>query len=164
MAKTVDNLMKMFTSGSESYIRYMAFAEAADKEGHPNAAKIFRAVATAKMFHALSHFRAAHFTDTTTENLKQAQEEETYDYKNAYPSMVQDAVKDDALEARHSLEYGMSIGPVITKLISKAIGNPDTDESGSYYVCPVCGNIEFGKPPAKCPFCGVDASDFASVS
>ena len=156
--------MKMFTSGSEANIRYMAFAEAADKEGQPNAAKIFRAIATAKMFHALSHFRATKSTDTTAENLKQALEEETYDFKNAYPPMVQDAVKDDALEARHSLEYGMSIGPVITKLISKAIGNADADESGSYYVCPVCGNIEFGKAPAKCPFCGVDASDFVSVS
>ena len=164
MARTVDNLMKMFTSGSESNIRYMAFAEAADKEGQPNAAKIFRAIATAKMFHALSHFRATKYTDTTAENLKQALEEETYDFKNAYPPMVQDAVNDDALEARHSLEYGMSIGPVITKLISKAIGNSDADESGSYYVCPVCGNIEFGQAPAKCPFCGVDAGDFVSVS
>ena len=96
MPKTVDNLMKMFTSGSESNVRYMAFAEAADKEGHPNAAKIFRAVATAKMFHAVSHFRATNLGDTTTENLKQALEEETYDYKNAYPPMVQDAVKDEA--------------------------------------------------------------------
>jgi rubrerythrin len=164
MARTADNLMKMFTSGSESNIRYMAFAEAADKEGCPNAAKIFRAIATAKMFHALSHFRATRYTETTAENLKQALEEETYDFKKAYPSMVQDAVKDDALEARHSLEYGMSIGPVITKLISKAMGNADADESGAYYVCPVCGNIEFGKAPAKCPYCGVDASDFVSVS
>ncbi len=164
MARTVDNLMKMFSEGAESNIRYMVFAEAADKEGHPNAAKVFRAVATAKMFHALSHFRAANFADTTAENLKQALEEETYDFKKAYPPMIQDAVTDDALEARHSLEYGMSIGPVITKLISKAMGNLDADESGSYYVCPVCGNIEFGKPPSKCPFCGVDASDFVSVS
>lgn len=164
MAKTADNLMKMFTSGSEAYIRYRVFAEAADKEGKPDIAKIFRAVATTKMFHALSHFRAANFTDTTAENLKLALEEETYDYKNAYPSMVQDAVKDDALEARHSLEYGMSIGPVIAKLISKAMSSPDADESGSYYVCPVCGNIEFGQPPAKCPFCGVDANDFVAVS
>jgi rubrerythrin len=164
MARTVDNLMKMFTSLSEANIRYMAFAEQADKEGHANAAKILRAVAMAKTFHALSHFRAAHVADTTAENLNQALEEESYDYKNAYPSMIQDAVKDDALDARHSLEYGMSIGPVITKLISQAMGNPDAAEEGSYYVCPVCGNIEFGKPPAKCPFCGVDASDFVSVS
>jgi rubrerythrin len=164
MAKTSDNLMKMFTSASESYIRYRVFAEAADKEGNSNAAKIFRAVATAKMFHALSHFRAANFADTTAENLNLALEEETYDYKNAYPAMVQDAVSDDALEARHSLEYGMSIGPVIAKLIGKAMSGPDADESGSYYVCPVCGNIEFGQPPAKCPFCGVDANDFVAVS
>ena len=164
MARTVDNLMKMFTSGSESSIRYMVFAEAADKEGHPNAAKIFKAVATAKMFHALSHFRATNSVDTTTENLKQALEEETYDYKNAYPSMVQDAVKDDALAARHSLEYGMSIGPVLAKLIGKAISDPSAEADGSYFVCPVCGNIEFGTPSAKCPFCGVDASDFVAVS
>ncbi len=164
MAKTKDNLMKMFTSGSESSIRYMAFGEAADKEGHPNAAKIFRAVAKAKMFHALSHYRATNLVDTTTENLKQALEEESYDYKNAYPPMIQDAVTDDALKARHSLEYGMSIGPVITKLISKAISDPAAKVDGSYYVCPVCGNIEFGSPPAKCPFCGVDASDFVAVS
>lgn len=164
MPKTVDNLMKMFTSGSESNVRYMAFAEAADKEGHPNAAKIFRAIATAKMFHAVSHFRATNLVDTTTENLKQALEEESYDYKNAYPPMVQDAVKDEAIGGRHSLEYGMSMGPIITKLISKAIGNPDANEDGSYYICPVCGNIEFGKPPGKCRFCGVDASDFVEVS
>ncbi len=164
MAKTVDNLMKMFTSGSESSMRYMVFAEAADKEGHPNAAKIFKAVATPKMSHALSHFRATNFVDTTTENLKQALEEETYDYKNAYPSMIQDAVTDDALKARHSLEYGMSIGPIITKLISKAISDPAAKEEGSFFVCPVRGNIQFGMSPDKCPFCGVDASDFVAVS
>ena len=96
--------------------------------------------------------------------LKQALEEETYDYKNAYPPMVQDAVADDAIEARHSLEYGMSIGPVITKLINKAVSDPAAKEDGSYFVCPVCGNIEFGTPSAKCPFCGVDASDFVAVS
>ena len=164
MAKTVDNLMKMFASGSESSIRYMVFAEAADKDGNPNAAKIFRAVAVAKKYHALSHFRATNLTDTTIENLKQALEEETYDYKNAYPSMVQDAVADEALAARHSLEYGMSIGPILAKRINQAISDPAAEVDGSYYVCPVCGNVEFGAPPDKCPFCGVDASDFEAVS
>ena len=163
MARTVDNLMKMFSSGSESNIRYLAFAEAAGKEGHPGIAKIFRAVAKAKEFHALSHFRAAKKVDTTIENLKQAQEEESYDYKSACPAMVQDAKEEGALEARHSLEYAMSIGPIITKLISKAMGNLNLNEDGSYFVCPVCGNIEYGKPPNKCPFCGVDSSRFVEI-
>jgi rubrerythrin len=58
----------------------------------------------------------------------------------------------------------MSIGPVITKLLSQAISSPEADDGGAYYVCPICGNIEYGKPPAKCPFCGVDADDFAVVT
>lgn len=163
MARTADNLMKMYASNSESLIRYLAFAETADKEGHHGVAKIFRAVAMSKMYHAISHFNASGLVDTTFENLKQTFEEEAYDYKNAYPSMVQDAVKDDALEARHSLEYGMSIGPVIAKFISNALSNLDAEPEGSYYVCPLCGNIEFGNPPDKCPFCGVDASQFDEV-
>jgi rubrerythrin len=164
MPKTIDNLMKMFTSASESYVRYMAFGEAADKEGHANAARIFRAVAMSKMYHSLSHFRAANLLDKTMENLKQALEEESYDYVKAYPCMVQEAVSEDAINARYSLEYAMSVGPIFTKLISQAIGDPDGYEEGFYYICPVCGNIEFGKPPNKCPFCGVDGKDFVEVS
>ena len=164
MARTVDNLMKMFIDSAESNARYMAFAEAADREGHPNAARIFRAVAMAKMFHAVNHLKATNLVDTTMENLKQALEEETYDYKRAYPPMVQDAVKDEAIEGRYSLEYAMSIGPIIANLINKAMGNPDADDGASYYICPECGNIEFGKAPDKCPFCGVGARDFVEVS
>ncbi|MFZ0132163.1 MAG: rubrerythrin family protein [Desulfobacterales bacterium] len=163
MAKTIDNLMKMFSSGAESTVRYLAFAEAADNEGHPGVAKIFRAVAKAKMYHALSHFRAAGKVDTTLENLKQAREEESYDYQSACPAMVQIAKAEEALAARHSLEYAMSIGPTLVRLIGKAIGNLELAEDGSYFVCPVCGHIEFGTPPAKCPYCGVDSSRFVEV-
>ncbi len=163
MPRTMDNLLKMFASGAESSVRYLAFAEAAEKEGYPGVAKIFRAVAKAKEFHALSHFRTSKMVDTTVENLNQAREEESYDYKTACPAMIKDATAEENVEARHSLEYAMSIGPIIAKLIGKAIGNLEIEEEGSYYICPVCGNIEYGKPPAKCPFCGVDASLFAEV-
>lgn len=156
--------MKMFTSGAEAHVRYIAFAEKAEQEGYPGAAKIFRAVAKAKFYHALSHFRATNMVDSTVENLKQAIEEEGYDSEKAYPSMVQDAIKDHMLEARHSLEYGMSIGPIILRLLSRAKGTPDSHEEGDYYICPECGNIVFGSPPEKCPFCGVDASLFEKVS
>ena len=163
MPKTIDNLMKMFASGSESCVRYLAFADAAEKEGYPGVAKIFRAVAKAKQFHALSHFKTSKMVDSTLENLKQAREEESYDFKTACPEMVKDATEEGAIEARHSLEYAMSIGPIITKLIGKAIGNLEIDEEGSYFICPVCGNIEYGKPPEKCPFCGVDSGLFVEV-
>lgn len=163
MSRTVDNLNKMFTSGSEANVRYQAFADMATQEGYPGVAKILRAVALAKKFHALSHFKATNMVETTLENLKQAQDEEAYDHKRAYPTMVQDAVADEALKARHSLEYGMSIGPIIAGLLAKAVGDLEIDEEGSYYVCPECGNIESGNFPEKCRFCGVDKSEFVEV-
>jgi rubrerythrin len=32
------------------------------------------------------------------------------------------------------------------------------------YVCPVCGNIEFGNPPDVSPICGLKAERFGLVA
>ena len=32
-----------------------------------------------------------------------------------------------------------------------------------FYLCPVCGDIEFGAPPDKCPICGAPASRFQKI-
>jgi rubrerythrin len=32
-----------------------------------------------------------------------------------------------------------------------------------FYLCPVCGHIEFGKPPAACPVCGVKGEKYIQV-
>ena len=33
-----------------------------------------------------------------------------------------------------------------------------------FYLCPFCGNIEFGVPPEKCPICGAPAAKFVEVT
>jgi len=35
----------------------------------------------------------------------------------------------------------------------------DLDDN-EFYLCPVCGNIEFGKPPEQCPICGAKGAKF----
>jgi rubrerythrin len=32
------------------------------------------------------------------------------------------------------------------------------------YVCPVCGDVEFGLPTDKCPICGAPAAKFQKVA
>jgi rubrerythrin len=32
-----------------------------------------------------------------------------------------------------------------------------------FYLCPVCGHIELGNPPAVCPICGVKAEKYILV-
>ena len=31
------------------------------------------------------------------------------------------------------------------------------------YLCPICGHIEFGKPPGSCPICGAKAEKFVQL-
>ena len=37
-------------------------------------------------------------------------------------------------------------------------------EETEFYLCPVCGHIEFGKPEVNCPICGTLASKYVKVS
>jgi rubrerythrin len=32
-----------------------------------------------------------------------------------------------------------------------------------FYLCPVCGHIELGQPPASCPICGTLEDEFVQV-
>ena len=32
-----------------------------------------------------------------------------------------------------------------------------------FYLCPVCGHIEFGGPPESCPICGAKGSKYVTV-
>ncbi|MBM3302216.1 MAG: rubrerythrin family protein, partial [Deltaproteobacteria bacterium] len=58
MSKTEENLKQAYAGECQASVRYLAFAEKADEEGLPGAARLFRAAARAEMVHALSHLRA----------------------------------------------------------------------------------------------------------
>jgi rubrerythrin len=164
MGKTAENLEKALAGESHAFVRYMAFAEKADEEGYPGVARIFRAAAKSEMYHAISHMKALGTIQGTLDNLKAAIEDENYESKKMYPAMVQDAVAENEIEARHSLEYAMAIEMIHAKLFKKALENPESIQEDAYFVCPLCGNVVPGKPPRKCPYCGVDAEQFVEVT
>jgi rubrerythrin len=164
MSKTTENLTKAFAGESQASMRYLAFAEKADQEGYPGVAKLFRAAAKAEMYHAISHLRALGVIQGTMENIQTAIDGETQEFKEMYPAMVKDAVADKDIEARHSLEYAMSIEMIHAKMFKAAMENPEANADAVYYICPVCGNTVKDNPPKKCPYCGVDAKDFVEVA
>ncbi len=164
MGKTATNLEQAFAGESQASMRYLAFAEKADQEGYPGVAKLFRAAAKAELYHALSHLRALGVVQGTLDNLRTAIEGETHEFKEIYPAMIKDAVAEKDIEARHSLEYAMSIEMMHAKFFKGALDNPQANADAVYFVCPVCGNTVKDKAPNKCPFCGVDAKDFVEVT
>lgn len=163
MSKTDENLKQAFAGESQASMRYMAFAEKADAEGYPGTARLFRAAARAEMVHALSHLRALGAVNVTAQNVETAVQGESFEFNEMYPAMVKDAVEEDKIEARYSLEYAMSIEMIHAKLFKKALAEEEVNATAMFYVCPVCGYTVRGKAPKKCPYCGVDETRFSEV-
>lgn len=163
MSKTEENLKEAFAGESQASMRYLAFAEKADSEGFPGAARLFRAAARAEQIHAFNHLRAMNGIEATKENIESALNGESYEFKEMYPAMVKDAVAENEIEARHSFEYAMSIEMVHAKLFKKAIEEESANASSHFYVCPLCGHTLRGNAPKKCPYCGVDEKNFIEI-
>lgn len=164
MSKTEENLKEAFAGESQASMRYLAFAEKADEDGFPGAARLFRAAAQAEVVHAFNHLRALGAIGSTEENLKTAVEGEAFEFKEMYPAMVKEAVAENESDARHSFEYAMSIEMIHHKLFAKAMENESANAAASFFVCPVCGYTVRDKAPKKCPYCGVDESKFIEIT
>jgi rubrerythrin len=55
---TKDALLSAFAGESMAHMRYLIFADIAEKEGFKNVARLFRAIAYAEQVHASNHYRA----------------------------------------------------------------------------------------------------------
>ena len=91
MSKTEQNLKDAFGGESQANRKYLAFAQQAEKEGHKQVAKLFRAAAEAETVHAHAHLRALKGVRGTAENLKEAISGETHEFKEMYPAMIEAA-------------------------------------------------------------------------
>ena len=163
MATTKENLETAFAGESQAFQKYTNFADRADKDGFPNVARLFRTAAQAERIHAGGHFAALDGVGSTADNLQSAIDGETYEYTEMYPPML-DQAKTDKHAALRMFALAVKAEEVHAQLYKKALeavqqGKDLTDTE--FYLCPVCGHIEFGSPPDKCPICGAPAAKFA---
>jgi rubrerythrin len=165
MPTTQENLAVAFAGESQANRKYLAFAQAADKEGYAQIARLFRAAADAETIHAHAHLRNMGGVGTTLENLKAAVAGETYEYTEMYPPMVEQA-KAEGHRARTMLGFANEAEKVHARLFGEALAALQAGKDLSkmdVYLCPVCGDVEFGEPPEKCPICGAPKSKYVKV-
>jgi rubrerythrin len=166
MSTTESNLKEAFAGESQANRKYLAFAKKAEQEGFANVARLFRTAAEAETIHALGHLSALGGIGSTIENLRASVAGETYEYTQMYPPMVKQAEAEnhkakrmfafaEKAEAAHAGLYQMALDAV-------AQGKDLTETS--FYLCPVCGHIEMGSPPASCPICNTPAARFQKVA
>ena len=163
MSKTEQNLRDAFAGESQANRKYLAFAKKAERDGYPQAAKLFRAAAQAETVHAHAHLKALGEIGSTLENLKVAVAGETHEFKNMYPDMIEEAKAEGNKSAERSFVFANEVEKVHAELYQKAIDNLDNLEEDDYYVCSVCGMTVEHEPPDKCPVCGAKASAFSKV-
>ncbi|MEW6595103.1 MAG: rubrerythrin family protein [Thermodesulfobacteriota bacterium] len=164
MSKTMQNLREAFAGESMANRKYLAFARQAEKEGHPQVARLFRAAAEAETIHAHNHLRAMGGVRSTTENLKEAIAGEVHEFTDMYPPMIEDARAEGNKAAERVLSYANEVEKTHEALYRKALENLGNLRETVYQVCAVCGHThEGGEPPDRCPVCGANANAFFQV-
>jgi len=160
MNTTEQNLAEAFAGESQANRKYLAFAKKAERDGYPQAAKLFRAAAAAETVHAHAHLRAMSGIRSTGENLEEALAGETHEFKNMYPEMIATAEKEGHKAAARSFSYANEVEKQHAALYQKAAETLDSMEECDYYICSVCGSTHENAAPEKCPVCGANANAF----
>ncbi|MEN8257972.1 MAG: rubrerythrin family protein [Thermodesulfobacteriota bacterium] len=166
MPSTTDNLKDAFAGESQANQKYRAFAKKADKEGFANIAKLFRTTAEAERIHAEGHLNALDQVGSTADNLQAAIDGETHEFEDMYPPMVTQA-EEEGHKAKVMFKFATKAEAVHAELYSKAMkavkDGIDLD-TADFYLCPVCGHIELGAAPERCPICGAKAHIFEQIN
>ena len=175
--QTAENLRSAFGGESQAYQRYQVWSDKAEKDGFPNVATLFEAIAYAEEVHASNHFTAlsnikgdflvasgAGFgLGSTAENLQGAINGENYEIEQMYPSfhlVAKDQSENDAIRSFH---YALEAEKIHSKLYSEA---KEAVENGNDYdleyvsICSVCGHTVKDDTPDKCPICGAKKEQF----
>ena len=165
MATTETNLKEAFAGESQANRKYTAFAKKAEQEGFVNVARLFRTAAEAETIHAMGHLNAMDAIKSTADNLRAAIAGETYEYTEMYPPMLTQAQTENH-KAKRMFGYAVEAEAVhaeLYKLALEAVSQGKDLADTKFYLCPVCGHIEAGNPPATCPICGIKGEKYVQV-
>jgi len=178
-AMTEGALESSYGGESMAHMRYLIFADIAEKEGFKNVARLFRAIAFAEQVHARNHFqRLSKLKDgkkvvadapfgpgNTSKNLELAIMGEEFEVNEMYPTYIEMAKFQKDKEAEISFRYALEAEKIHAKLFSEAKKYVDEGKDmpidGFIWICPVCGHTLIAKePPNRCPICAAFGKDF----
>ncbi len=154
---TEENMKAAFAGESQAHIKYLNFAERAERDGLPNVARLFRAASFAEQVHASKHLRVLEGIGTTSDNLEAAIGGETFEFTEMYPAFAAVAELQGEAAAIKSIKRANDAEIIHAELYQRAkaaVAKGNDAELAPIYVCQACGWTGEGEAPDKCPFCG----------
>ncbi len=156
-------LREAFAGESMAHMKYLIFAEEAEKRGKKNLAKLFRAIAYAEFVHARNHLRELGGIGDDAANLQVAIDGETFEVEEMYPVYHETAKMQGEKGAQMSTKFALEAEKIHAQMYKRAkdlVEKGQDYEDVRIYICPVCGYTTEGERPQKCPVCGVSGDKF----
>ena len=150
----LNDLLAAYNGERNAQVRYMLFAQQADKEGYNGVASLFRAIARAEQVHYENNAGSIKkLGGTANANI------ETPVVKSTKENL-ETALKDKTQKGAGKVDAAHA------KLLKKALNNLETwkGQKRDFFVCLVCGNVTEDKAPAICPICGASKEKFTAVN
>ena len=151
---TEANLIDAFAGESQAHMKYLAFAEKATREGLPEIARLFTAIAYAERVHAINHLRELGGIGDTLTNLGEALGGENFENTEMYPAYEAVAQLQEEKGALRTIFYALEAEKIHEVMYEQAA---ETVKAGSdlpsqkVFVCSVCGHTIFGEAPRPLP-------------
>jgi rubrerythrin len=105
--RTQENLEDAFMGEARANRRYVAFAQRAMAENHPEVAQLFLEAAGAETIHALSHLHVLGAIGNTEQNLDEAANGEAQEIDEMYPRFIEQALEDGRPDAAASFRLAL---------------------------------------------------------
>lgn len=166
---TEGNLISAFAGESQAHMRYLIYADRANKSGYDNIARLFRAIAYAEKIHAGNHYKNIHHkgdittvsgalfgSRTTSEDLQNGIYGEHYEIEEMYPAFIEVAKMQEGHAAEISFRFAWEAEKTHAAFYERAKNAVDQNndlELDDMGVCKVCGYTVEGEVPERCPIC-----------
>jgi rubrerythrin len=160
---TRENLSAALAGESQAHIKYLAYSARADKEGKPNIARLFTAIAYAEQVHATNHLKELKGIGNTAANLQAAINGENFEVDEMYAAYLAVAQEQGEKGAERSMTYAIEAEKIHADMYADAKEAAETGEDiviDQVYICPVCGFTHIGEPPDRCPVCDTKKDRF----
>lgn len=162
--RTADNVHKAYVEEAKAHVRILKFAERAEKDGFPQIAYMFRAVAASERVHASRHYGLLEGgVGDTDENLERAFQAEMGIAEVEYRRMLTEAHEDEEKVAALIFSQAREVEESHAGLYKRAMDHVIWERSTTYQLCKVCGYVADGGAPENCPVCEADRSQFQKV-
>jgi rubrerythrin len=178
---TQQNLINAFGGESQAHMRYLHFAVTAQREGYPNMARLWRAIAHAEYVHAGDHYRELKHLDggftansmavfgpgDTVKNLNLSIAGESFEIEEMYPVYIETAKVQNDIGAKKSFEWAFATEKLHKQMFEQALSVIEHGSDvalGPVQICEVCGYTLEGQAPDVCPLCKARKDKFTEFA